>query len=66
MEDRTDGKLVQLGNDDDDNANDDDDDNAFDDDDDSKVEDRTDGKLVHLDGLNFSRAWALYRFPLDS
>ena len=27
-----------------------------------KVEDRTDGKLVHLDGLNFSRAWGLYRF----
>ena len=27
-----------------------------------KVEDRLDGKLVHLDGLNFSRAWALYRF----
>jgi len=26
-----------------------------------KVEDRTDGKLVHLDGLNFSRAWGLYR-----
>lgn len=26
-----------------------------------KVEDRTDGKLVHLDGLNFSRASALYR-----
>jgi len=26
-----------------------------------RVEDRTDGKLVHLDGLNFSRAWALYR-----
>lgn len=24
------------------------------------VSDRTDGKLVHLDGLNFSRAWALY------
>ena len=22
--------------------------------------DRTDGKLVHLDGLNFSRAWCLY------
>ena len=22
--------------------------------------DRTDGKLVHLDGLNFSRAWSLY------
>ena len=26
-----------------------------------KVVDRTDGKLVHLDGLNFSRAWCLYR-----
>jgi len=26
-----------------------------------RVEDRTDGKLVHLDGLNFSRAWGLYR-----
>lgn len=25
-----------------------------------KVSDRTDGKLVHLDGLNFSRAWSLY------
>lgn len=25
-----------------------------------KVSDRTDGKLVHLDGLNFSRAWCLY------
>jgi hypothetical protein len=24
------------------------------------VSDRTDGKLVHLDGLNFSRAWVLY------
>jgi len=24
------------------------------------VSDRTDGKLVHLDGLNFSRAWCLY------
>ncbi|NJC25433.1 DUF2891 domain-containing protein [Neolewinella antarctica] len=24
------------------------------------VADRTDGKLVHLDGLNFSRAWVLY------
>lgn len=24
----------------------------------AKVSDRTDGKLVHLDGLNFSRAWA--------
>lgn len=26
----------------------------------AKVGDRTDGKLVHLDGLNFSRAWNLY------
>lgn len=25
-----------------------------------KVSDRADGKLVHLDGLNFSRAWSLY------
>ena len=25
-----------------------------------RVSDRTDGKLVHLDGLNFSRAWVLY------
>lgn len=25
-----------------------------------KVSDRKDGKLVHLDGLNFSRAWHLY------
>ncbi|HBY67351.1 MAG TPA: DUF2891 domain-containing protein, partial [Flavobacteriaceae bacterium] len=25
-----------------------------------KVGDRSDGKLVHLDGLNFSRAWVLY------
>ena len=24
-----------------------------------RVSDRTDGKLVHLDGLNFSRAWVL-------
>jgi len=24
------------------------------------VSDRTDGKLIHLDGLNFSRAWCLY------
>lgn len=32
-----------------------------------KVSDRTDGHLVHLDGLNFSRAWNLYaltnKFP---
>lgn len=26
-----------------------------------KVSDRTDGKLVHLDGVNFSRAWCLYQ-----
>lgn len=26
-----------------------------------KIKDRTDGKLVHLDGLNFSRAWSLYK-----
>ena len=26
----------------------------------ARVDDRTDGKLVHLDGLNFSRAWCLY------
>ena len=26
-----------------------------------EVSDRKDGKLVHLDGVNFSRAWALYR-----
>ena len=25
-----------------------------------RVGDRTDGKLVHLDGVNFSRAWCLY------
>lgn len=25
-----------------------------------KIKDRSDGKLVHLDGLNFSRAWCLY------
>lgn len=25
-----------------------------------KISDRSDGKLVHLDGLNFSRAWCLY------
>ena len=24
-----------------------------------EVSDRTDGKLVHLDGVNFSRAWSL-------
>jgi len=26
----------------------------------AQVADRTDGKLVHLDGLNFSRAWCFY------
>jgi len=26
-----------------------------------KIRDRSDGKLVHLDGLNFSRAWCLYQ-----
>ncbi len=26
----------------------------------AEVRDRSDGKLVHLDGLNFSRAWCLY------
>ena len=26
---------------------------------------RTDGKLVHLDGLNFSRAWSIYSIVLD-
>ena len=26
----------------------------------ARVSDRTDGHLVHLDGLNFSRAWCLY------
>jgi len=25
-----------------------------------RVADRSDGKLVHLDGVNFSRAWCLY------
>lgn len=34
-----------------------------------KVSDRSDGKLVHLDGLNFSRAWVLYglanQYPKD-
>lgn len=27
----------------------------------AEVSDRSDGKLVHLDGLNFSRAWNLYQ-----
>ena len=26
----------------------------------AQVSDRTDGHLVHLDGLNFSRAWNMY------
>ena len=26
----------------------------------AKVSDRTDGKLVHLDGVNFCRAWSMY------
>lgn len=26
-----------------------------------EVSDRSDGKLVHLDGVNFSRAWSLYK-----
>ena len=26
---------------------------------------RTDGKLVHLDGLNFSRAWSIYYIVLS-
>ena len=30
-----------------------------------KVMDRADGKLVHLDGLNFSRAWVLYGLIKD-
>lgn len=30
-----------------------------------KVSDRTDGKLVHLDGVNFSRAWSLYEISKD-
>lgn len=30
-----------------------------------KVSDRTDGHLVHLDGLNFSRAWNLYRLSAE-
>lgn len=29
------------------------------------VSDRTDGKLVHLDGLNFSRAWCLFTISKD-
>ncbi|MEM7297131.1 MAG: DUF2891 domain-containing protein [Bacteroidota bacterium] len=30
-----------------------------------KVGDRTDGKLVHLDGLNFSRAWVLFKLAKE-
>ena len=30
-----------------------------------KVSDRTDGKLVHLDGVNFSRAWSLNKITED-
>jgi len=29
------------------------------------VSDRSDGKLVHLDGLNFSRAWVMYGLALQ-
>lgn len=32
----------------------------------ANVSDRTDGHLVHLDGLNFSRAWVFYRLAKDS
>ena len=31
-----------------------------------EIIDRSDGKLVHLDGLNFSRAWSLYPLANDS
>lgn len=31
----------------------------------ARVSDRKDGKLVHLDGLNFSRAWCLYIIAAD-
>ncbi len=30
-----------------------------------EVKDRSDGKLVHLDGLNFSRAWCLYNLDQE-
>jgi len=30
-----------------------------------KVSDRTDGKLVHLDGVNFSRAWSLNKIASE-
>lgn len=32
----------------------------------ARVSDRSDGKLVHLDGLNFSRAWCLKRLSVKS
>ena len=32
----------------------------------AEVSDRTDGHLVHLDGLNFSRAWVLYHIAKDN
>lgn len=31
----------------------------------AKVSDRTDGHLVHLDGLNFSRAWVFFRLAKE-
>lgn len=31
----------------------------------AEVSDRTDGHLVHLDGLNFSRAWVFYRLAKE-
>ena len=31
-----------------------------------EIKDRSDGKLVHLDGLNFSRAWCLYTLSDNS
>lgn len=31
----------------------------------ARVSDRSDGKLVHLDGLNFSRAWSMYGIARD-
>ena len=30
-----------------------------------EIIDRSDGKLVHLDGLNFARAWSLYPLATD-
>ena len=32
----------------------------------AEVSDRTDGHLVHLDGLNFSRAWVFYHLAKDN